>query len=214
VSGAPREPAAPPAVRSATLGDLFEEVGTREPDALAYVDGDERLTYGGWLAGADSLAAELRARGVAPGDVVAFWLSSCIDYAVAYAACTRLGAVATGINTPQGPGEVTAILQRCEPVALLHERTDPDVPADAPTPKVLMPRAEVATVWQAGTPFPDRPVRGPDDPVCIVWTSGTTGLPKGAWFDHRALEASARLSDILSAYHDVRLMPVPFPHAG
>jgi len=50
--------------------------------------------------------------------------------------------------------------------------------------------------------------------VCIVWTSGTTGLPKGAWFDHRALEASARLSDILSAYHDVRLMPVPFAHAG
>ena len=50
--------------------------------------------------------------------------------------------------------------------------------------------------------------------MCIVWTSGTTGLPKGAWFDHRALEASARLSDILSAYHDVRLMPVPFAHAG
>ena len=50
--------------------------------------------------------------------------------------------------------------------------------------------------------------------MCIVWTSGTTGLPKGAWFDHRALEASARLSNILSAYHDVRLMPVPFPHAG
>ena len=47
-----------------------------------------------------------------------------------------------------------------------------------------------------------------------MWTSGTTGLPKGAWFDHRAMEASARLSNILSAYHDVRLMPVPFPHAG
>jgi acyl-CoA synthetase (AMP-forming)/AMP-acid ligase II len=206
--------AAPPPVSSTTLGDLFEEIGTREPDALAYVDGDQRLTYGHWLAGADSLAAELRARGVAPGDVVAFSMASCVDYAVAYAACTRLGAVATGINTRLGPREVTAILQRCEPVALLHERTDPDLPADAPTPKVLMPRTEVATVWQAGTPFRDRPVRRPEDPVCIVWTSGTTGLPKGAWFDHRALEASARLSDILSAYHDVRLMPVPFPHAG
>ncbi len=167
-----------------------------------------------WLAGADSLAADLRARGVAPGDVVAFWLSSCIDYAVAYAACTRLGAVATGINTRLGPGEVTAILQRCEPVALLHEGDTFAIPGGAPTPKVMMPRAEVAAAWTAGNELTDRPRRDPGDPVCIVWTSGTTGLPKGAWFDHRAMEASARLSNILSAYHDVRLMPVPFPHAG
>jgi acyl-CoA synthetase (AMP-forming)/AMP-acid ligase II len=205
---------APPPITSTTLGDLFEEIGTREPDALAYVDGDQRLTYGEWLAGADSLAAELRARGVVPDDVVAFSMASCVDYAVAYAACTRLGAVATGINTRLGPGEVAAILQRCEPVALLHEAATFTLPAGAPTPPVTMSRAEVATAWQAGTPFPDRPHREPDDPVCIVWTSGTTGLPKGAWFDHRALEASARLSDILSAYHDVRLMPVPFAHAG
>jgi len=207
-------PEPPPPIASATLGDLFEEIGTREPDALAYVDGAQRLTYGQWLSGADSLAAELRARSVAPGDVVAFWLSSCIDYAVAYAACTRLGAVATGINTRLGPGEITAILQRCEPAALLHEGATFAIPDGAPTPKVLMPRAEVAMAWAAGTELTDRPHRDPGDPVCIVWTSGTTGLPKGAWFDHRALQASARLSDILSSYHDVRMMPVPFPHAG
>ncbi len=205
---------APPPITSTTLGDLFEEIGTREPDALAYVDGEQRLTYGQWLTGADSLAAELRARGVGPGDVVAFSMASCIDYAVAYAACTRLGAVATGINPRLGPGEIAAILQRCEPVALLHEAATFPIPPDAPTPPVMMSRADVSAAWQAGTPFPDRPHREPDDPVCIVWTSGTTGLPKGAWFDHRALEASARLSDILSAYHDVRLMPVPFAHAG
>jgi acyl-CoA synthetase (AMP-forming)/AMP-acid ligase II len=205
---------APPKITSSTLGDLFEEIGTREPGALAYVDGDQRLTYGGWLAGADSLAAELRARGVSPGDVVAFWLPSCVDYAVAYAACTRLGAVATGINTRLGPAEISAILQRCEPIALLHEGDGFAIPDDAPTPKVLMPRREVAESWRAANPLTDRPRREPDDPVCIVWTSGTTGLPKGAWFDHRALRASARLSDILSSYHDVRMMPVPFPHAG
>jgi acyl-CoA synthetase (AMP-forming)/AMP-acid ligase II len=201
-------------VTSTTLGDLFEEIATRDPDALAYVDGEQRLTYSQWLVGADSLAATLRDRGVAPGDVVAFSMASCIDYAVAYAACTRLGAVAAGINTRLGPGEVSAILRRCEPVALLHEAATPTIPADAPTPRVSMSRADVATAWQAGDAFSGRPVRQADDPVCIVWTSGTTGLPKGAWFDHRALEASARLSGILSASHDVRLMPVPFAHAG
>ncbi len=205
---------APPPITSTTLGDLFEEIGTREPDALAYVDGDERITYGEWLAGADSLAAELRTRGVQPGEVVAFSLASCIDYAVAYAACTRLGAVATGINTRLGPAETTAILQRCDPAALLHEAAAFATPAGAPVPAITMSRAEVHEAWTAGTELTDRPRRDPTDPVCIVWTSGTTGLPKGAWFDHRAMEASARLSNILSAYHDVRLMPVPFPHAG
>ena len=79
------------------------------------------------------------------------------------------------------------------------------------------PRCRAPTwheAWTAGTALTDRPRRDPTDPVCIVWTSGTTGLPKGARFDHRAMEASARLSNILSVYHDVRLMPVPFPHAG
>src|SRR5207237_3960544 len=55
---------------------------------------------------------------------------------------------------------------------------------------------------------------GPEDPVCIVWTSGTTGTPKGAWFDHRALQASAQMSGILSAPFDRRSMPVPFAHAA
>ena len=41
---------APPPVSSTTLGDLFEEIGTREPDAPAYVDGAQRLTYAQWLA--------------------------------------------------------------------------------------------------------------------------------------------------------------------
>ena len=47
-----------------------------------------------------------------------------------------------------------------------------------------------------------------------MWTSGTTGTPKGAWFDHRALHASAEMSGILSAPFDRRSMPLPFAHAG
>lgn len=204
----------PPAVTSETLGDLFEEIATREPDALAYVEGDERMTYADWVARADSLAAELRARGVQPGDVLAVMLPSSIDYAVVYAAGARLGAVVTGINTRLGPTEITAILGRCEPAALVHEVDGDPVPAGAHRPAVLMTRTEMKTAAAAGTGLTDRPVRQPEDPVCIVWTSGTTGIPKGAWFDHRALQAGARLSGILSAYHDVRLMPVPFAHSG
>ena len=49
-----------------------------------------------------------------PGDVVALLLPSSIDFAVGYAAASRLGAVATGVNTRLGPNEITAILDKCD----------------------------------------------------------------------------------------------------
>ena len=53
--------------------------------------------------------------------MVALYLGSSIDFAVGYAAASRLGAVATGINTRLGPTEITAILAKCEPAVLIHE---------------------------------------------------------------------------------------------
>ena len=201
-------------VVSTTTGDLFEEIAGREPDAPAYVEGDEQLTFAEWVNTADSLAAELVERGVRAGDVVAIMLPPSIDYAIAYAAAVRLGAVATGINMRLGPHEITAILERCEPRALLHDVAGDPIPAGAVRPELLMPRADLRDAARAGTALVDRAMRRPDDPVCIVWTSGTTGTPKGAWFDHRGLAASAALSNILSAPFDRRLMPIPFSHSG
>jgi acyl-CoA synthetase (AMP-forming)/AMP-acid ligase II len=51
-------------------------------------------------------------------------------------------------------------------------------------------------------------------PAVIVWTSGTTGLPKGAWFDHAGLAAGARASGLLSAPFDRRLLASPMAHAA
>jgi acyl-CoA synthetase (AMP-forming)/AMP-acid ligase II len=66
----------------------------------------------------------------------------------------------------------------------------------------------------AHPPRDHRPPPRPSDPAVIVWTSGTTGAPKGAWFDHAALRAGAEVSGLLSAPFDRRLMPIPFAHAG
>jgi acyl-CoA synthetase (AMP-forming)/AMP-acid ligase II len=65
----------------------------------------------------------------------------------------------------------------------------------------------------------DRPMTGtvpalPGDPAVIVWTTGTTGMPKGAWFDHRSLQVIARGMGPLSRPGDRKLMPVPFAHAA
>ena len=203
-----------PRFRSTTLDALLAEVATAFPDAIAYVEGETRLTYRGWLDRADSLAAALADGGVGRGDVVALFLPSSIDFAVAYMAAVRLGAVATGINTRLGPYEVTSILGTAGPAALIHDADGDPVPAGAPRPALVMPRAEMQRSSTAGRSRPPVARSREDDPVCIVWTSGTTGTPKGAWFDHRALQASARMSGILSAPFDRRSMPIPFAHAG
>ena len=54
----------------------------------------------------------------------------------------------------------------------------------------------------------------PEDPVVIIWTSGTTGLPKGAWFDHRNLAAAVRTAGAMSQPFDRRISGVPMAHAG
>jgi len=48
----------------------------------------------------------------------------------------------------------------------------------------------------------------------IIWTSGTTGLPKGAWFDHDNLAAAVASAGVMSRPYDRRLVATPFPHAG
>src|SRR6202022_1623661 len=59
-----------------------------------------------------------------------------------------------------------------------------------------------------------RPSRESSDPAVIIWTSGTTGLPKGAWFDHAGLRAAVSLSGEMSAPFERKFMPTPFAHAG
>jgi acyl-CoA synthetase (AMP-forming)/AMP-acid ligase II len=54
----------------------------------------------------------------------------------------------------------------------------------------------------------------PDDPAVVIWTSGTTGLPKGAWFDHRNLAAAVRTAGVMTVPFDRRISGIPMAHAG
>jgi acyl-CoA synthetase (AMP-forming)/AMP-acid ligase II len=180
-------------------------------DRDAYVDGDQRITFAGWMAKADSLAAEFRSRGVGRGDVVALMLPASIDYAVAYAAAAKLGAITTGINTRLGRREIGAIMAQCAPALVVRDETLdlPGVPAGA----AVLGRAGLAAAYRR-PPLEGPAESAPDDIVTIMWTSGTTGQPKGACFDHRNLSAIAAAAGALTAPGDRRLVSTPFAHAG
>jgi acyl-CoA synthetase (AMP-forming)/AMP-acid ligase II len=179
-------------------------------DAEAYVDGSRRITFAEWIAAADGVAAALAARGVRPGDVVAIALPPSIDYAIAYAAIVRAGAVASGLNLRLGPREVTAICA-CAPPALAF--VDERAPlAGMPDDIERMTRHELADA-AGGAHAPASRGRS-SDPVVVIWTSGTTGVPKGAWFDHDNLRAAVTTAGVMAAPFDRRLVPTPFAHAG
>ncbi|MCW2720050.1 class I adenylate-forming enzyme family protein [Pseudonocardia sp.] len=182
-----------------------------ERDAYVEADGTA-MSFAEWDTRSDALAGALAERGIAEGDVVALMLPSSIDYAVCYAALARLGAVTTGLNTRLGPREVDAVLDRAGPVLVIRDG-DAGLPPVPPGLREL-PRTELAGLSRHAGLGVRRPAPNPEAPAVIIWTSGTTGTPKGAWFDSRNLAASARAAGVMSAPYDRRLVATPFAHAG
>ena len=179
------------------------------PDREAFVDGDHRLTFGSWDRAADGLAATMAEAGVGRGDVVCLMLPSSADYAVCYQAAMRLGAITSGVNPRLGPGEVASIISRTRPKLTV-------VPPDREPPHGAgrtIRRDELHDACRRD-PIRRRPRIDGSEAVAIVWTSGTTGEPKGAVFGHANLEAVARGAGDLSRPGDRRLSPLPFAHVG
>lgn len=206
-------PAPPLEGHHATLADAFVGAARSFGPLDAYVEGPDRVSFAEWFDRSLGLARWWHRRGVGPGDVVAIMLPPSVDFAVSLGAAVLLGAVATGINPRLGPNERGAILRRCSPAVLVAEPAQALPPAADTT--LLVERDRVSDPPgspSGGTagPGPASPV----DPVVIIWTSGTTGLPKGAWFDHTGLEAAVRSGGVMTAPFDRRLASTPFAHAG
>jgi malonyl-CoA/methylmalonyl-CoA synthetase len=160
----------------------------RTPDGI-------RLTY----AQARGRAAQLaRALGVAPGDRVALQVEKSPDALLVYFACVRAGAVLVPMNTAYTGDEVAYLLDDAEPAVFLDDDR----------------LAEVAKAADAEpTTFADAHV-GPDDLAAILYTSGTTGRPKGALMSHRNLAANAAVLAELWGFRrdDVLLHALPIFH--
>lgn len=199
-----------------TLPELMDAAASQIGDREAYVDGTRRLTFAEWIRAADAAAGHLAGQGVRPGDVVALHLAPSIDYAVCYAAIVRLGAIATGVNPRHGPRECSGIAARCRPRVVVTESkggSAGDADAGIWGEATVVPLEEV--VGAEPGPPPARKHRGvASDPVAIIWTSGTTGASKGAWFDHRNMAAAVASGGAMTAPFDRRISAIPMVHAG
>lgn len=180
------------------LADLLRAAARDVPDREAIVSGDTRLTYRELDAGARSVCAAFRDLGIAAGDVVTIELPSSAEYLLAYLGAALSGAIVTGINPRLGARERAHIVASCAAPLTIDD-----------------PHAVVE--WARAAPVPsDHPSlrRDPQAPLAIVWTSGTTGVPKGAVFTLNAMVAVAEGTGELNAAGDRRLSPLPFAHVG
>lgn len=195
-----------------TVDHLLAAAAAQHGERDAYVGPDDRMSFAEWHLRSDLVAEELRRRGVGRGDVVALVMPNSCDFAVVFAAIAKLGAVTTALNTRLGPQEMEAIAQTCMPRLVVRDGTLATPPLSGEPLSLL--RSELAEIYARVAVDPPRGQCDPADPVVIMWTSGTTGNPKGPYLDHRNLKAVSDAAGPMSAPGDRRLVPTPFPHAG
>jgi malonyl-CoA/methylmalonyl-CoA synthetase len=173
----------------ATLLDLWTERWRAEPDRTVLVDGDDPSVV--WTGGTldqrtAHAAAGLAGRGVSAGDRVLWSCSASLDSIAALLGTLRLGAVVVSVNPSSTPSELAYVLSDAAPRAAWVERDEQEAGL-AGLPALRVDRDHTAA---SVGPALDR--AGPDDDALIVYTSGTTGAPKGAVHTHRSLWAGAQ----------------------
>ncbi|MGQ0825992.1 MAG: class I adenylate-forming enzyme family protein [Actinomycetota bacterium] len=192
-------PVADDAPGGALLVDQLRFMARRWPHAVAYRDLDAaaEITFSEWDTRSNRAARWLMAQRVAKGDRVAIYMDSdhCLSWIVAYAAIHKAAAVMVPVNTRLVFDEVRTILRHSEPAVIVaNQRLLADavrVQRELGTRAVLaVGGADVAHDWSEIDEHDAAPIQVPldaDDMADIMYTSGTTGLPKGVLVRHRSV---------------------------
>jgi len=153
------------------------------------------VTYRQLGVAVGEVAGGLAERGVGDGSTVLLSLPSGSDYVAVYAAADHLGAATAGVNPRLTARERAGIAAAVAPDLVVTTATRAaGLPPEVPTVE-CDPAADggrVAAGLRSAGPVPPAAPPDPERPVCICFTSGSTGDPKGAWFAERQLAAVAR----------------------
>ncbi|HZQ74832.1 MAG TPA: AMP-binding protein [Burkholderiales bacterium] len=201
-----------------TAYDLVWLAAERAPRQLALVDDrtDRALTYEELIAEIDTVAAGLAERGVKKGTRVATILPNLFEHCVVLLALQRLAAVPALLNFRLQPPELAKLVQQGEMFGAVV-RDEPALEAALPKMNFVLTAANFSACRGDPAKLPPRPKPDPGDVAFIFYTSGTTGLPKGAVITHRTTEHRlAFLSThggLRAGGHNRALGMVPLSHA-
>ncbi len=213
-----------------TPGQMLAVQARLQPDRIGARDLERAMTFRQWNARACRLANALLGLGLTKGERVAVLAYNCVEWLEIYAAMAKAGLVAVPINFRLVGQEVRYILEDAEVSALILQDelagTIEEIRADLPV-------AESRVVWFGAAPCPagfsayedliarareDEPgtVVDPADPWMLMYTSGTTGKPKGAIRSHRGAAMLSLITEIELGIHrrDSALLVMPLCHAN
>jgi long-chain acyl-CoA synthetase len=193
------------------------------PDAPMLTEGSTTLTWSEVFDRAKRVSGALADAGVVPGERVAFLDRNCIEYFEVFFGCALLGAVSVAVNWRLAPSEMAAIIDDAQARVFVFG-SDYAAAVKELTPHVTSVRQWVPidrfAEWRDG----DRPTEptdpgfepAPDDVITQLYTSGTTGLPKGAMISGRNI--SCILTEADQVFHidgdTVSLVAMPLFHIG
>jgi acyl-CoA synthetase (AMP-forming)/AMP-acid ligase II len=194
-----------------------------KPDREALIDGDRRYTYAQFDKAVDAVAAGLIARGVVPGDRVALLLGNRVEFAFALFGAMRAGAAIVPLNTREQMPEIAFNVQDSGAKVLFFEGNLADRIPDAAMVPTLTHKIAVGNAVAGVENFDAllaaaAPVATPDfveeTTAVILYTSGTTGKPKGAMLTQMSMVMSALHYEFCLGLNadDRALMAVPSTH--
>lgn len=199
-----------------TLGEFVAEAARRFGDTPALVTkpGIRSLvtTYRDLARNALRVASYLRGAGVQKGDRVLLWAPNSPDWVTVFFGCHSIGAVLVPLDVRSTPEFVASVIARTGPRVGFISRQTARLGATADLPTVLLEELE-ATLPAEPLPGPDPEVRG-SDLAEIMFTSGTTGAPKGAMLTHRNILSNVRgTGQVLTIKPSFRLLSLlPLSH--
>ena len=222
-------------IRSMNIAWWVQRWGDLHPDKLAIIFEEEHITYADLHRRANRASCWLQSLGIEKGDRVAVMLNNCPEFIELFLACARLGAIFVPLNFRSAPPELDYFLKNCRPRLFVFGyeflATVQKLDLEDTRPKALLSGVGKVTdelsvldyvnesaVFDGRKPFLTRSLgpTDPEEPQVIMYTSGTTGRPKGAVLSHRKTFFNCLNADIFFKMHfdDVMLVILPLFHSG
>lgn len=205
------------------LATVFAQAVADGPDRPLVIDGTSTLTRADVAARAATIRRRLQAAGVGAGDVVAVQLPNRAWTVAVVHAVWAVGAVPCVVTPIYRGSELASILSAARPSAVVVPRAYGDVDYPAMAHDALAVAGHRAVVLavdldddgadEAAVPSSSPAAAAPDDVALLMFTSGTTGRPKGVLHTHRTLTVEARsIIDVFGLGDDPVFMPSPLGH--
>ena len=211
------------------IGQVLSAQARRQPNATAVRDLNTQLTFQQWNQRSNRLGHALLGRGLCKGDRLAILAYNRLEWAEIYAAAAKVGVVVVPLNFRLSATEILYILEDSgasgliveEDLFSLVEEIGTELPFDKSRCLVIgaTRRTGLANYNEVIAASSDREpeeIVTADDPWCLMYTSGTTGKPKGAIRSHRGMSMLALMTGVELRLHsrDNALLVMPMCHAN